>query len=96
MSGIVGWVGSRPMSFWRSQQLLARATLTAARHTDITLDDVTECSRCSQSTVQRLLRKLEDQFPDVTASADSEGNKRWRLPSATPHDLLRLCRQSKA
>ena len=78
------------MSFWKAEQLLALATLTAARHTGITLDDVTDRFRCSKRTAQRMLRTLEGQFPDVTASADGEGRKRWRLPSAALRDLLTL------
>ena len=78
------------MSFWKAEQLLALATLTAARHTGITLDDVVERFHCSRRTAQRMLRTLEGQFPDVTASADSEGRKRWRLPSAALRDLLTL------
>ena len=71
------------MSFWKAEHLLALATLAAARHAGVTIDDVIERFSVSKRTAQRMLRVLEAQFTDTNASIDGEGRKRWHLPSAT-------------
>ena len=78
------------MSFWKAEQLLALATLVAARHAGITLDDAIERFDVSKRTAQRMLRTLEAQFPDTDVSIDGEGRKRWRLPSGALRDLMSL------
>ena len=78
------------MSYWKAEQLLALATLMAARHTGVTLDDVIERFQVSKRTAQRMLRALESQFSDVTTSTDDEGRKRWYLSSGALRDLLSL------
>jgi hypothetical protein len=45
------------VSFWKAEQLLALATLVAARHAGVTLDDVIERFSVSKRTAQ--LRALE-------------------------------------
>ena len=78
------------MSFWKAEQLLSLATLVAARHTGITLDDVIERFGVSKRTAQRMLRALEAQFPDTHVTVDDEGRKRWHLPSGALRDLMSL------
>ena len=78
------------MSFWKAEQLLALATLVAARHSGVTLDDVIERFGVSKRTAQRMLRAFESQFPDATTSTDVEGRKRWHLPSGALRDLMTL------
>lgn len=78
------------MSFWKAEQLLGLATLAAARHAGITIDDVVERFHVSKRTAQRMLHALEAQFPDAQTTADGDGRKRWRLPSAPLRDLMTL------
>jgi predicted DNA-binding transcriptional regulator YafY len=78
------------MSFQKAEQLLALATLVAARRAGVALDDVIERFSISKRTAQRMLRALEAQFSDTTVSIDSEGHKRWHLPSGTLRDLVSL------
>jgi len=78
------------VSFWKAEQLLSLATLVAARHTGITLDDVIERFSVSKRTAQRMLRALEAQFPDTHVTVDDEGRKRWHLPSGALRDLMSL------
>lgn len=78
------------MSFWKAEQLLALATLVAARRSGITLDDVIERFAVSKRTAQRMLRALEAQFPDTSVSVDETGRKRWHLPSGALRDLMSL------
>src|ERR1700730_7071540 len=76
--------------FSKAEQLLALATLVAARHMGVTLDDVIERFSVSKRTAQRMLRALETQFTDTTTTTDDEGRKRWRLPSGALRDLMSL------
>jgi predicted DNA-binding transcriptional regulator YafY len=78
------------VSFWKAEQLLALATLVAARHAGVTLDDVIERFSVSKRTAQRMLRVLEAQFTDTNVSTDGEGRKRWHLPSGALRDLMSL------
>ena len=78
------------MSFWKAEQLLALATLVAARHSGVILDDVIERFDVSKRTAQRMLRALEAQFPDTNVAIDGEGRKRWHLPSGALRDLMSL------
>jgi predicted DNA-binding transcriptional regulator YafY len=78
------------MSFWKAEQLLALATLVAARHVGVTLDDVIERFSVSKRTAQRMMRALEAQFTDTNVSTDGEGRKRWHLPSGALRDLMSL------
>ena len=81
---------SMAVSFWKAEQLLALATLVAARHAGVTLDDVIERFSVSKRTAQRMLRALEAQFTDTNVSTDGEGRKRWHLPSGALRDLMSL------
>lgn len=78
------------MSFLKAEQLIDLATMAAARHSGVTLDDVEERFSISKRTAQRMLRALETQFPDTRTGVDETGRKRWRLPSAPLRDLMTL------
>ena len=78
------------MSFWKAEQLLALATLAAARHAGVTIDDVIERFSVSKRTAQRMLRALEAQFTDTNSSTGGEGRKRWHLRSGALRDLMSL------
>ncbi len=78
------------MSFLKAEQLIDLATMAAARHTGISLDDVEARFEVSKRTAQRMLHTLEVQFPDTTTGTDDTGRKRWRLPAAPLRDLLTL------
>ncbi|MCC6920142.1 MAG: WYL domain-containing protein [Alphaproteobacteria bacterium] len=78
------------MSFAKAEQLMELATLAAARRAGITLDDVVERFQVSLRTAQRMMRALEQRFPDVREAFDEDGRKRWRLPAAGLRDLLTL------
>ena len=76
------------MSFWKAEQLLSLATLSASRLSGVTLDDVVERFSVSKRTAQRMLRALENQFPDTNVRVDPDGRKRWRLEAAAMRDLI--------
>ena len=78
------------MSFWKAEQLMSLATYMAARHSGITLNDVSERYRVSRRTAQRMLHRLETQFPDTMTGMDEDGHKRWSLRSGALRDLLTL------
>jgi len=78
------------LSFWKAEQLLGLATLAAARHSGITIDDVVERFAVSKRTAQRMLHALEAQFPDAQTIMDGDSRKRWRLPSAPLRDLMTM------
>jgi len=78
------------LSFSKAEQLLSLATLAAARHLGVALQDVMERFSVSKRTAQRMLHALEAQFPDTSVSMDGEGRKRWRLPSAPLRDLMTM------
>jgi predicted DNA-binding transcriptional regulator YafY len=78
------------VSFHKAEQLMELATMVAARHRGVTLDDVTDRFECSKRTAQRMLRTLERQFPDTTTADDEDGRRRWRLPSGALRELLSL------
>ena len=84
------------MAYWKAEQLLALATLVAARHGGVTLDDVIDRFTISKRTAQRMLRALEAQFTDTTTFTDEEGRKRWRLPSGALRDLMSLSAEELA
>lgn len=83
-------VSGDAVSFGKAEQLLELATLAAARHAGITIDDVADRFTVSKRTAQRMLYVLENQFPDTETSLGDDGRKRWRLPSAPLRDLMTL------
>src|SRR5262249_28875329 len=84
------------VAYWKAEQLLALATLLAARHAGVTLDEVIDRFSVSKRTAQRMLRALEAQFTDTRTLIDEEGRKRWRLPSGALRDLMSLSAEELA
>lgn len=84
------------MTFQKAEQLIELATMVAARHQGVTIDDVVERFGVSKRTAQRMLRALELQFSDTSTITDHEGRKRWRLPSAPLRDLMTLSAEELA
>lgn len=68
------------MSFSKTEQFLDLARRAAATRQGITLDDVTERYEVSLRTAQRMLRAVEQQFPNTETWLDDGGRKRWRIP----------------
>lgn len=77
-------------SFAKAKQLLRLATMAAGRHLGVAIPDVIEEFGVVERTAQRMLRALEEQFPETTTSFDHENRKRWRLPPAALRDLMTL------
>jgi predicted DNA-binding transcriptional regulator YafY len=84
------------MTFRKAEQLLDLATLVAARHGGVTLDDVVERFEVSVRTAQRKLHALELQFPETETFVDDLGRKRWKLPSAPLRDLMTMSAEELA
>lgn len=78
------------MSFAKADQLMELATLVAAHHMGITLQDVTERFGCAHRTAQRMMGALEIAFPDVVSTFAEDGRKRWRLAGGHLRDLMSL------
>lgn len=78
------------MTYSNALQLLRLADLAASRHLGVTLDQVCEEFACSPRTAQRMMRALEDAFPNaVTVTTDDDRRRRWRLQEV-PIARLRL------
>lgn len=84
------------MSFSKAEQLIELATLAASRHMGITLDDVVDAFPGSTRTAQRMMRALENRFPETEAFFGDDGRKRWRLRSAALRDLMTLTAEETA
>jgi predicted DNA-binding transcriptional regulator YafY len=84
------------MSFAKAEQLLALATLVAARRTGVTIDEVIERFEVSKRTAQRMLRSLETVFWDTSIVIDAEGRKRWLLPSRSALEFVSLAPEELA
>jgi predicted DNA-binding transcriptional regulator YafY len=82
--------GMGVVSYSKAGELIALATMTAGRHVGVTIDDVMERFGISKRTAQRMLRVLESQFPDTVVANDTDGRRRWRLPSSVLRDLMTL------
>ena len=63
------------MSFSKTEQFLDLARRAAATRQGITLDDVTERYEVSLRTAQRMLRAVEQQFPNTETWLDDGGRK---------------------
>ena len=71
------------MSYLKADQLMQLATLMSSRHRGVTLDQVKEEFDVSHRTAQRMMRAIEQQFPEVQTSNDEQGHKRWRIGEIT-------------
>ena len=76
------------MSYLKADQLMQLATLMSSRHRGVALDDVREEFAVSHRTAQRMMRAIEQQFPEVQTSNDEEGHKRWRIGEIIFKDLI--------
>ena len=76
------------MSYLKADQLMQLATLMSSRHRGVTLDQVKEEFDVSHRTAQRMMRAIEQQFPEVQTSNDDQGHKRWRIGEITFKDLI--------
>jgi len=76
------------MSYLKADQLMQLATLMSSRHRGVTLDQVKEEFEVSHRTAQRMMRAIEQQFPEVQTSNDEEGHKRWRIGEIIFKDLI--------
>ena len=76
------------MSYLKADQLMQLATLMSSRHRGVTLDQVKEEFDVSHRTAQRMMRAIEQQFPEVQTSNDEEGHKRWRIGEIIFKDLI--------
>ena len=76
------------MSYLKADQLMQLATLMSSRHRGVTLDQVKEEFDVSHRTAQRMMRAIEQQFPEVQTSNDEQGHKRWRIGEITFKDLI--------
>ena len=63
------------MSFSKTEQFLDLAWRAAATRQGITLDDVTERYEVSLRTAKRMLRAVEQQFPNTETWLDDGGRK---------------------
>ena len=76
------------MAYHKADQLMQLATLVSSKHRGVTLDDVREEFGVSHRTAQRMMRALEQQFPEITTKTDTEGRKRWRIDEIAFKDLM--------
>lgn len=76
------------MSYSKAEQLLQLASLVSSKHRGVTLEEISETFSVSHRTAQRMSRALEAQFPEIAASMDAEGRKRWRSPRASLADQI--------
>ena len=76
------------MSYLKADQLMQLATMMSSRHRGVTLDQVKEEFEVSHRTAQRMMRAIEQQFPEVQTSNDEEGHKRWRIGEIIFKDLI--------
>ncbi len=84
------------MAFTKAADLLHLALLAVSHRYGITLDDVAARFGCSIRTARRMLRALEDVFPDVAAGVDEDGRKRWRLARGPLDHLMTVSAEEMA
>lgn len=67
------------MSFSKAQELLKLAQLATSRHRGVSLPDIAEEFGVNQRTAQRMVRALENTFPNVVVKADDDRRRWWKL-----------------
>jgi predicted DNA-binding transcriptional regulator YafY len=67
------------MSFAKARDLLRLAEMAAARHAGVALSDISEAFGVDHRTAQRMVRALEDVFPEVEVAVGADRRRRWRL-----------------
>lgn len=78
------------MSYSKADQLMQLATMASSRHMGVSLDHVREEFAVSHRTAQRMMRALENQFPEVETLKDSEGRKHWRIKGIAFKDQINV------
>ena len=78
------------MSYSKADQLMQLATLASSRHLGISLDHVRDEFGVSHRTAQRMMRALENQFPEVETLKDADGRKLWRIKEIAFKDQINL------
>lgn len=78
------------MASSKAEQFLDLTTMVSGRRTGVTLEDVIERFEVSHRTAQRMMRSLEDRFPEVEIFSDDDNHKRWRMPGGTVRDLVNI------
>lgn len=68
------------MSFTKAIQLLRLADMSAATYQGVSLRDIVAEFGCDHRTAQRMVRALEEVFPNVESREDPERRRYWRLP----------------
>jgi predicted DNA-binding transcriptional regulator YafY len=71
------------MSFHKAQELLRLAQLAASRHRGVSLPDISEEFGVNQRTAQRMVRAMQNIFPSVTFTTDSDRRRWWKLRDTT-------------
>jgi predicted DNA-binding transcriptional regulator YafY len=78
------------LAYHKSDQLMQLATLVSSKHRGVTLDDVREEFGVSHRTAQRMMRALEQQFPEIRTGNDGEGRKRWKVEEIAFKNLISI------
>ena len=78
------------MAYHKADQLMQLATLVSSKHRGVTLEDVREEFGVSHRTAQRMMRALEQQFPEIKTGNDGEGRKRWKIEEIAFKDLISI------
>ena len=77
------------MSYYKAQELLRLASISASRHRGVSVKDIVEEFRVNERTAQRMLFALQEVFPSLAYKADSDRRRWWKL-----HDTALLGKQS--
>lgn len=75
------------MSYTNAIRLLRLADMAVASYGGVSLQDVEDEFGFDRRTAQRMMRALEEAFPNVEFSDDQERRRRWSLPRRDPRWL---------
>ncbi|PWR03149.1 WYL domain-containing protein [Meridianimarinicoccus roseus] len=75
------------MSYAKASNLLRLADMASARYDGVTLGDVQSEFDCDHRTAQRMMRALEDLFPNVDILEGEDRRRRWKLARSDPRWL---------
>lgn len=67
------------MSYYKAQELLRLASISASRHRGVSVKDIVEEFRVNERTAQRMLFALQEVFPSLAYKADSDRRRWWKL-----------------
>ena len=77
------------MSYYKAQELLRLANISASRHRGVSVKDIVEEFNVNERTAQRMIFALKEVFPSLAYKADSDRRRWWKL-----HDTALLGKQS--